>query len=141
MTRTKAERYHRIHGHQKCRRAFPDMPPLCEWPGCDKPPKDRHHVDDDPHNNVRENIQFLCRTHHMEADGRLKRFVKAGEATRRKVKDPVPCSVCMRVVKITRKGRCGACNEFHRRNGFDRYKDGEFVGVATGMGAATPKRI
>jgi hypothetical protein len=142
MARTKADRYHRIAGHQKCRRVFPDLPEQCEWPGCDSPPKDRHHKDDNPHNNVRENIEFLCRRHHMEADGRLeaaKETMRQNAASKRK--DPVPCVVCSRVVKVTRKGRCGACGEFFRRNGVERYEDGVFAGVATGMGAATPRLL
>lgn len=38
------------------------------------PATDRHHIDSDPGNNVRENIALLCRRCHMTADGRLERF-------------------------------------------------------------------
>jgi hypothetical protein len=32
---------------------------------------DRHHIDGNTRNNAGSNIAFLCRRHHMEADGRL----------------------------------------------------------------------
>lgn len=35
-----------------------------------------HHKDGDVYNNDKNNITFLCRKHHMIADGRLKRFIK-----------------------------------------------------------------
>jgi len=40
---------------------------------------ERHHKDDNTHNNAPENIQALCRKCHMLLDGRLKR--EAAEAT------------------------------------------------------------
>jgi len=55
--------------HGRCRRLYPD-PIFCEV--CGKK-AERHHKDDDPFNNERSNIQFLCRKHHVEVDGRTKR--------------------------------------------------------------------
>lgn len=46
---------------------FPLQP--CEVCGSEK--SERHHRDDNTLNNNPANIQFLCRKHHMETDGRL----------------------------------------------------------------------
>lgn len=46
----------------------------CEVCGSTK--AERHHKDGNPYNNSSENIIFLCRKHHMEADGRLKQLIK-----------------------------------------------------------------
>jgi len=53
-----------------CRRravtAYPATP--CSICGSEK--SERHHVDGNVNNNARSNIQFLCRKHHMQVDGR-----------------------------------------------------------------------
>ena len=54
-------------GRRRAQEWFPLEP--CEVCGSDK--SERHHKDDDTLNNDRSNIQFLCRKHHMEIDGRL----------------------------------------------------------------------
>ena len=38
---------------------------------CGSGKSERHHKDRNPLNNLPDNIEFLCRKHHMEADGRL----------------------------------------------------------------------
>lgn len=38
---------------------------------CDKPARDRHHIDGDVYNNEESNIMMLCRRDHMVVDGRL----------------------------------------------------------------------
>ena len=65
-------------GHLEAQRLYPNLEP-CDV--CGSARTERHHVDGNPCNNVRENIRFLCRLHHMEADGRLERLRK--EAPRR----------------------------------------------------------
>ncbi len=41
-----------------------------------------HHVDGNPFNNDEENIQHLCRKHHMEVDGRLEVLVSRNKKGR-----------------------------------------------------------
>lgn len=41
---------------------------------CGREAIDRHHKDDNQLNNNPENIQPLCRSCHMRADGRMKKF-------------------------------------------------------------------
>lgn len=92
--------------------------PLTSCEKCGNPATDRHHIDGDPGNNVPSNIARLCRRCHMEIDGRLAIFLSHSKM--RPTKPPEPCIVCQRLVKIRRKGRCGACSEFFRRNGVER---------------------
>lgn len=87
---------------------------ICEKCG-KKSACDRHHIDANTGNNVRSNIMFLCRRCHMEIDGRLEAFIHS----KRNSKSAQPCKVCGRLAKPLRKGRCGACAERFRRNGFD----------------------
>lgn len=56
-------------GRAVCARLFPG-PIYCEVCGAKA---ERHHKDDNQLNNARENIAFLCRKHHFEADGRMRR--------------------------------------------------------------------
>lgn len=77
---------------------------------------DRHHLDGDTWNNERSNIRFLCRSCHMKEDGRLKRFVKSGTNAGIKNRSPAQvCSICSRLSKPLRHGRCHRCNEYFRR--------------------------
>lgn len=46
---------------------------------CDNPAYDRHHIDDNPWNNERDNIAVLCRRCHMIWDGRLDAFISRGK--------------------------------------------------------------
>ena len=72
-------------GRARALKAFPRQP--CEVCGALR--VDRHHKDGNTANNAPENIAFLCRRHHMEADGRLERVRKQ-----------------MRLIqKLSRKGR------------------------------------
>ena len=68
-------------GRDRARRMYPVRFP-CEV--CGSGPTDRHHKDDNPLNNSPSNIAFLCRRHHMEADGRLRDLVSSG-ASRNKL--------------------------------------------------------
>lgn len=67
------------------------------------PAVDRHHVDDNPLNNERLNVQFLCRRCHMDADGRLGANVPAsrfGEAhPRATTTDAIAALIRQRYVK------------------------------------------
>lgn len=59
-------------GRTRALRAFSPQP--CEICGAGK--VDRHHRDGDTANNAPDNIGFLCRRCHMEADGRMSSFRK-----------------------------------------------------------------
>lgn len=83
---------------------------------CDAPARDRHHVDGNPRNNAPANVIPLCRRCHMARDGRLARFPML---PRRARTPPRPCIVCAQLAKPLRRGRCHACNERHRRHGYD----------------------
>ena len=61
----------RHSGNQRAQRRYLLQP--CEVCGATKN-VERHHIDDDTTNNEPENIQFLCRKHHMEVDGRTAAF-------------------------------------------------------------------
>jgi hypothetical protein len=61
-------------GHRRANAAFV-KPETCERCG-EVPPRDWHHVDGDTLNNVRENLQALCRACHQAVDGRA-RWLKA----------------------------------------------------------------
>jgi hypothetical protein len=78
---------------------------------------ERHHLDANPANNERGNIQFLCRRCHMEVDGRLDKL---------RVMSPEPraarrCSECGLYYKPLRGGLCHACDERRRRR--ERHDD------------------
>ncbi len=49
---------------------------------CGEDARDRHHIDGDTGNNVRENIAILCRRCHMEVDGRMERFISRNQNRR-----------------------------------------------------------
>lgn len=55
-------------GRSRAERKFRDTKP-CEV--CGEVKSERHHKDGNTRNNDPTNIQFLCRRHHMEADGRM----------------------------------------------------------------------
>lgn len=61
-------------GRSRAERKYPVRP--CEICGESKKRIDRHHRDNDPRNNKKSNIKFLCRKCHMIEDGRLERFVE-----------------------------------------------------------------
>ena len=61
--------------------------------------------------------QWLCRSCHMKADGRLSRFMAI---PKRLPQEPLPCSNCQKPSKPLRKKLCHACNEYKRRHGMDR---------------------
>lgn len=94
--------------------------PLAECEICDAPATDRHHRDGDTGNNHPRNIQRLCRRCHMRKDGRMERFVAAGEQARRRERRIVECLNCGRVARPSRRGRCGTCNEYFRTHGTER---------------------
>lgn len=62
------------------RKWFPLDGVTCEVEFCDDPATDRHHIDGDYSNSVRENLLFLCRWHHMDVDGRLDELVRRNRA-------------------------------------------------------------
>lgn len=94
---------------------------ICEESGCTKPAKDRHHKNEDPGDNRRSNLEFLCRRHHRA----------------RHAQPPGPCSNCGRDVPLgkRRKGRCLTCAAYFTRTGRERpWKvDGRLEGAARGV--------
>lgn len=77
---------------------------------------DRHHIDGNTGNNNRSNIMFLCRSCHMKIDGRMTQFVNSKRNSEKPIET---CLYCGKPARPARKGRCHACNERFRRNGFD----------------------
>lgn len=98
---------------------------------CGNPATDRHHKDGNTLNNKPRNIIPLCRRCHMIEDGRLARLRLVPHYTT----DPSPCSICSKLSKPLRRGRCHRCNEFLRRNGVEWTKEG-----ADNTGRRTPDR-
>jgi hypothetical protein len=99
----------KVQGNKIARRKFPVIG-VCERCG-QKPAVDRHHKDDDTHNNERSNVLFVCRACRMIIDGRIKNL-KVG----REPEPARPCVVCQRLKKPMRRGRCHRCNEYYRRH-------------------------
>lgn len=97
--------------------------PLDTCERCGAPATDRHHKDRDTGNNARSNLEFLCRRCHMTVDGRLHAFVEH----KNPVLPPQPCRNCGKLAKPLRRGLCGACNEYQRRNGSPRPAERTFV--------------
>ena len=60
-------RKHRARGHKKALRLFPQIGPCVKY---GNPKSERHHIDDDPHNNTAENIMPLCRRCHTIEHGK-----------------------------------------------------------------------
>jgi hypothetical protein len=50
-------------GHHRAQKRFKVLG-TCEEPGCEVPAVLRHHKDGNPKNNIRGNLEFLCRKHH-----------------------------------------------------------------------------
>lgn len=113
-------KYHALRGREICRELYPELGD-CER--CGDPAVDRHHKDGDTFNNVRDNIEFLCRRCHMAVDGRLAVFESTSMSNRGE-QPPKECLNCGRLQKPLRRGRCHACNEYLRRRGVERpYRD------------------
>jgi len=89
------------------------------------PAVDIHHKDSNPLNNSPDNITFLCRRCHMDADGRLEVLRKFSPT----VKPPKNCILCNKLEKNLRKGRCHSCNEYFRRHGVDKVIGEYYKGV------------
>ena len=103
-------------GRQRARRLY--ALGQCEYEGCERNAYDRHHIDGDDENNSLENIARLCRRHHMEADGRLEKFIaETGNHAKRPANR---CSNCGRAYKPLRQGRCQPCAVYRRRQGIER---------------------
>lgn len=103
-------------GHFQAQKLYPLLG-QCEHHGCDEPAYDRHHRDGDTDNNDRENVEFLCRRHHMLADGRLEAFKRNGQHPKQAAKS---CSNCGRSYKPLRRGRCAPCAKWIRLKGEER---------------------
>lgn len=98
----------------RAQRLYPDIG-ICERCNA-KPAIHRHHIDENPGNNARANLLFLCgKCHSAEhRDQMLER------AQARRITAPRPCPVCqqMRSGYFT-TGRCARCYRFKQRNGRD----------------------
>lgn len=96
---------------------------ICEFAGCPQAATDRHHVNEDTGDNRRENLQFLCRRHHMEIDGRLDALLEnqRKQTERQRAYVPPPCVRCGTPKKEKRwHGRCRACAVYLSRTGAER---------------------
>jgi hypothetical protein len=60
-------RKHRARGHKKALRLFPEIGPCAK---CGEKKSERHHIDDNPHNNSPQNIMPLCRRCHTIIHGK-----------------------------------------------------------------------
>lgn len=113
---------------ERAQRRYSLVGVTCEEPGCSKPAKDRHHKNEDPGDNRRENLEFLCRAHH-----RLRHTVAN-----------LACLNCGREVEVgkRRKGRCPLCSGYLERTGRERpWKiDGRKEGAAKGVPKAALRR-
>lgn len=69
----KGEKCGRRSGNCRARRLYLKCQPCII---CGAHNGERHHKDGDTLNNSPANIVFLCRRHHMEADGRLARLIR-----------------------------------------------------------------
>lgn len=60
--------------------------------------------------------EALCRRCHMVDDDRISKLQTLGPRKKGETYvEPKPCSVCQRVVKVTRGGKCRACYDAIRR--------------------------
>ena len=103
-------------GGERARKLYPILG-KCEL--CDAEAADRHHVDGNKLNNIRDNLMFLCRHHHMKVDGRLPQFNTNGSLARQRRRRRY-CVNCGAPKPPFRHGMCHACNEYLRRNGLNR---------------------
>ena len=111
-----ARRRYRHTGHRRAQRLYTELG-VCEVCG-EVPATERHHKDDDPQNNARENVVFCCRACHGRMDGRDAALGARGpELGKARATPAVPCAECGRLAKPTRRGLCHACYERHRREG------------------------
>ena len=95
---------------ERARKLYPNLG-SCEM--CAAVAVERHHKDGNTGNNSPENIAILCRRCHMETDGRLVEFIKAGQHP---PQPPKACADCGRLYKPLRQGRCGSCSNRHYRS-------------------------
>ncbi len=65
----------RTTNYSRTHRLFPLDGHECETPSCTELATDRHHQDESTANNVRSNIEFLCRSCHLKEHYRRGRFV------------------------------------------------------------------
>lgn len=77
---------------------------------------DIFYKDGNKNNLCNDNIGYYCRRCRMEMDGTLEgmKYYKHEKLP------PRPCKICERLVNGLSHGRCHACMEFFRRNGFER---------------------
>jgi len=88
---------------------------ICERCGLRKG-LDSVYLDGNKDNLIETNIALYCRRCRMEIDGTLVKFLTAP----RPQFSPKNCKICNALTNRLRRGRCHACNEFWRRNGFER---------------------
>jgi len=73
-----------ISGRHRAESLYPNTKP-CRLCGSSK--TERHHIDGNTFNNSTENIDFLCRKHHMEEDGRLSIWLNRNKRRKRNVQE------------------------------------------------------
>jgi hypothetical protein len=78
---------------------------------------DVHYKDGNKDNLCEENIAYYCRRCRMEVDGTLEGLKNAKKP---EILPPKPCSICGKLTKELRNGRCHNCSEYFRRHGIER---------------------
>jgi len=78
-------RKYRARGHKAALRLFPEIGPCVK---CGDEKSERHHIDDDPHNNTAKNIMPLCRRCHTIEHGKTlsPEAIKKGNAAAAKMR-------------------------------------------------------
>lgn len=102
---------YRYKGRAVAKKLFPVQGVMCEL--CEiAPARDRHHIDEDTHNNDRSNVQLLCAPCHIKIHSEQRR-----KPLHMRLR---PCVHCSDVVLYRWAGRCGTCNAFFKRTGSER---------------------
>lgn len=73
-------------------------------------------LDGNKDNLEQSNLALYCRRCRMEKDGTLNIF----KEIKHQKKDPRPCKICNNLSTVFWHGRCHTCQEFFRRNSFER---------------------
>lgn len=100
---------------QQRARAYKRYKKSCERCGLRKG-LDTVFLDGNKDNLIPENLALYCRRCRMEVDGTLANLI----ATPKRQPSTRDCKICGRATNRLWYDRCHACNEFWRRNGFER---------------------
>ena len=111
----------RARGHKQCLTMYPNIGPCVK---CGETKSERHHIDDNPQNNVPENIMALCRRCHTLEHGKrptpeaIKRGVEAAAKIKKAIthcKQKHPYSGDNLYITPAGKRVCKECNRQAKR--------------------------